>query len=121
MTRDARDPAWLPGATGQCMECSGPHDRCTAPTRSVRRIPAVLSIAGSDSSGGAGIQADIKTMLACGVFAMTAITALSAQNTLGVTAIAPVPYTHLRAHETQANLVCRPLLDDDKHVSYHDA
>ena len=43
-----------------------------------------LSIAGSDSSGGAGIQAAIKTMLANGVFAMTAITALTAQNTTGV-------------------------------------
>lgn len=46
-----------------------------------------LSIAGSDSSGGAGIQADIKTMSAHGVFAMTAITALTAQNTTGVTGI----------------------------------
>lgn len=46
-----------------------------------------LSIAGSDSSGGAGIQADIKTMTANGVYAMTAITALTAQNTTGVTAI----------------------------------
>ena len=44
----------------------------------------VLSIAGSDSSGGAGIQADIKTITMHGVFAMTAITALTAQNTLGV-------------------------------------
>ena len=46
-----------------------------------------LTIAGSDSSGGAGIQADIKTMLANGVYAMSAITALTAQNTTGVTAI----------------------------------
>ena len=43
-----------------------------------------LSIAGSDSSGGAGIQADIKTMTMNGVYAMTAITALTAQNTTGV-------------------------------------
>ena len=46
-----------------------------------------LSIAGSDSSGGAGIQADLKTMTMNGVFAMTAITALTAQNTTGVQAI----------------------------------
>ena len=44
-----------------------------------------LSIAGSDCSGGAGIQADIKTMSAFGVYAMTAITAITVQNTLGVT------------------------------------
>ena len=46
-----------------------------------------LTIAGSDSGGGAGIQADIKTMLANGVYAMSAITAMTAQNTNGVTAI----------------------------------
>lgn len=50
----------------------------------------VLSIAGSDSSGGAGIQADLKTMLTNGVFGMTAITALTAQNTTGVTAVMDV-------------------------------
>lgn len=50
-------------------------------------MKVVLSIAGSDSSGGAGIQADIKTMTAHGVYGMTAITALTAQNTTGVTAI----------------------------------
>ena len=49
-----------------------------------------LTIAGSDSSGGAGIQADIKTMPANGVFAMSAITALTAQNTTGVAGIMEV-------------------------------
>lgn len=51
----------------------------------------VLIIAGSDSGGGAGIQADIKTVSALGGYAMTAITALTAQNTLGVTGIQAVP------------------------------
>jgi len=46
-----------------------------------------LTIAGSDSSGGAGIQADIKTMIVNGVYAMSAVTALTAQNTMGVTAV----------------------------------
>lgn len=54
------------------------------------RIKTALTIAGSDSSGGAGIQADLKTMLANGVYGMSAITALTAQNTMGVTAISEV-------------------------------
>lgn len=49
--------------------------------------PRILSIAGSDSSGGAGIQADIKTITMLGGYAMTAITAITAQNSLGVTAV----------------------------------
>ena len=53
-------------------------------------MKTALTIAGSDSSGGAGIQADIKTMLANGVYAMSAVTALTAQNTTGVTGIMEV-------------------------------
>lgn len=55
-----------------------------------KKLKTVLSVAGSDSSGGAGIQADIKTMMAHGVYGMTAITALTAQNTVGVRAISEV-------------------------------
>lgn len=54
-------------------------------------IPVALTIAGSDSSGGAGIQADLKTFAACGVYGASAITALTAQNTMGVTSIHEVP------------------------------
>lgn len=56
----------------------------------------VLVIAGSDSGGGAGIQADIKTALALGAYATTAITALTVQDTLGVHAVHPVPLAFLR-------------------------
>ena len=56
----------------------------------------VLVIAGSDSGGGAGIQADIKAITAMGGFAATAVTAITVQNTLGVTAIHPVPLDVLR-------------------------
>lgn len=54
-------------------------------------VPRILIIAGSDSGGGAGIQADIKTVTLLGGHAMTAITAITAQNTLGVQAVHPVP------------------------------
>lgn len=61
-----------------------------APSMTTRTPPRILAIAGSDSSGGAGIQADIKTITMLGGHAMTAITAVTAQNSVGVQAIAPM-------------------------------
>lgn len=66
-------------------------------------LPAVLSIAGSDPSGGAGIQADLKTFLACGVYGMSVITAVVAENTVGVQSIFPMPGAVVRA---QLESVC---------------
>src|SRR5574337_2082207 len=59
-------------------------------------IARALTIAGSDSGGGAGVQADLKTFTVFGVYGMSAITALTAQNTCGVTGVHPVPAEFLR-------------------------
>ncbi len=69
----------------------------------LRSLPRVLAIGGSDSSGGAGIQADIKTGMALGVEVSTAITAVTAQNSLGVQKIMPIPIAMLAA---QIDNVC---------------
>src|SRR5437588_9385047 len=60
-------------------------------TNASSHIPRVLSIAGSDSGGGAGIQADLKAFARCGVHGMTAITAVTAQNTVTVAGVWPLP------------------------------
>src|SRR5438094_2765662 len=72
--------------------------RCGPPSDASRAAMKgrVLIIAGSDSGGGAGIQADIKTVTMLGGFAMTAVTALTAQNTTGVFGVLPIPPDFIR-------------------------
>src|SRR4051794_15486040 len=57
----------------------------------MRKPARVLSIAGSDSGGGAGIQADLKAIARCGAYGMTAVTAVTAQSTTGVSGVYPLP------------------------------
>jgi len=69
----------------------------TMPTNRVLPTARVLTIAGSDSGGGAGIQADLKTMLAIGVHGMSVLTAITAQNSVGVQGIWPLPIEAVQA------------------------
>ena len=69
----------------------------------------ILIIAGSDSSGGAGIQADIKTVTSLGGYAMTAITAITSQNTKGVYSVLPIPPKEI---EKQIIITCKDIKPD---------
>src|SRR5690606_18031238 len=73
--------------SGQGAARAAPAVDRAAVRRSMTAPPRILAIAGSDSSGGAGIQADIKTITMLGGYAMTAVTAITAQNSLGVSAV----------------------------------
>ena len=74
-------------------------------------MPTVLTIAGSDSSGGAGIQADLRTLNAIGVRGLTAVTAITAQHEAGITAIHPLPSDVVAA---QIEAVANPVPDSTK-------
>src|SRR6476661_7598688 len=106
-----RDPRWRTGrtafATASTTSCASSLDarRVGRPREVVgvfvslsdRRALSVLTIAGSDSGGGAGIQADLKTFAAHGLHGLSAIAALTAQHTRGVTAVHVPPVDFLRA------------------------
>src|SRR6201989_2938407 len=81
----------LPQILARARTAHDPISSAEMAASTMMTIPVALTIAGSDSSGGAGIQADLKTFAAFGVYGASVITALTAQNTNGVTGIHPVP------------------------------
>lgn len=87
----------LPRAAAAGEPARGPHPERRPEPAARARIPVALTIAGSDSSGGAGVQADLKTFSALGVYGASVITAVTAQNTRAVTAVWAVPADLVRA------------------------
>ena len=88
---------WHAQASSPLAGMPGARHDAARPRGRPPRVPRVLTIASSDSGGGAGIQADLKAFARCGAHGMSAIVALTAQNTLGVSAIHEVPPDFARA------------------------